>query len=163
MDYNKRIAQCFRSNPLFLDAPADFACSRIALCAATAREIIEVLKKQFDWLSYPRRAFDSDRDMNEVVLSLTGENMSTPESRRLAEAVLDKHVCFETALAENRRTYPLAEFKAFVQAARLYIEAIGRGNLIDRRVASVLYGLSDFLTLERKTVPDQLLLNELTL
>jgi hypothetical protein len=68
--------------------------------------------------AYPRRAFDSDRDKNEVVLSLTGENMSTPESRRLAEA-------------------------------------IGGGNLIDRRVASVLYGLSDYLTLERKTVPDQ--------
>ena len=81
--------------------------------------------------------------------------MSTPKSRRLAEAVLDKHVCFETALAESRRNYPLAEFRAFVQAARLYIEPIGGGNLIDRRVASVLYGLSDYLTLERKTVPDQ--------
>jgi hypothetical protein len=81
--------------------------------------------------------------------------MSTPESTRLAEAMLDKHVCFETALAESRRSYPLAEFKAFVQAARLYIEAIGGDNLIDRRVASVLYGLSQYLTLEPKKVPDQ--------
>jgi hypothetical protein len=81
--------------------------------------------------------------------------MSTPESRRLAEAVLDKNVCFESALAENRRTYPLAQFNALVRATRLYIESIGGGNLIDRRVASMLYGLSDYLTLERKKVPDQ--------
>jgi hypothetical protein len=68
---------------------------------------------------------------------------------------VDKHVCFETALAENRRSYPLAEYNAFVQATRRYIESIGRGNLIDRRVASILYGLSEYLRLERKKVPDQ--------
>jgi hypothetical protein len=45
--------------------------------------------------------------------------MSRPESARLAEAVLDKHVSFETALAENRRGYPLAQFTAFVKATRL--------------------------------------------
>ncbi|MGA8025950.1 MAG: hypothetical protein WB992_02315 [Bryobacteraceae bacterium] len=61
---------------------------------------------------------------------------------------------FETALAENRRSYPRAEFNAFVKATRLYIESIGRGNLIDRRVAGGLYGLSDYLTVERKKVPD---------
>jgi hypothetical protein len=76
--------------------------------------------------------------------------MSRSDNACLAEAVVDKNVCFETALAESRRIYPLAEFNAFVRATRLYIESIGRGNLIDRRVASILYGLSEYLRLERK-------------
>jgi hypothetical protein len=91
----------------------------------------------------------------QVVLLLTDETDEQAENACFAGAVLDKHVCFETALAENRLSYPLAELNASVQATRRYIESIGRGNLIDRRVANILYGLSDYLKLERKKVPDE--------
>jgi hypothetical protein len=60
--------------------------------------------------------------------------MSSPESKRLADAVLCKDGYLELALADNRRTYPLSEFNSFVDATRRYIASIGRSNLIDRRV-----------------------------
>jgi hypothetical protein len=81
--------------------------------------------------------------------------MGSPESERLADAVLCKHGYLELALADKRRKYPLSEFNSFIDAARCYVESIGRSNLIDRRVASILYGLSEYLRLERKSVPDQ--------
>src|SRR6185437_7838532 len=58
-------------------------------------------------------------------------------------------------LADNRRKYPLAKFRSFVEAANRYIQSVGRSKLIDCRVASVLHGPAEYLKLEPKRVPDQ--------
>ena len=51
----------------------------------------------------------------------------------------------------------MAEFKSFVAAAKRYIEALGKDPLIHRDVVSVMSGLREFLEIERKRVPGEVL------
>lgn len=47
--------------------------------------------------------------------------MAESEKDRIARQVADLRVTFDMALS-NKRKYPVAEFKAFVQSARHYIK-----------------------------------------
>ena len=47
--------------------------------------------------------------------------MAASEKDRIARQTADLRVTFDLALSDKRR-YPVAEFKAFVQSARRYIE-----------------------------------------
>ena len=75
---------------------------------------------------------------------------------RLAKEVVELSTSFKMALS-NKRKYPLAEFKSFVAAAKRYIEALGNGPLIHRDVVSAISGLREFLEIERKRVPGEVL------
>jgi len=57
----------------------------------------------------------------------------------------------------NKRKYPAAEFTAFATSARRYVQAIGRDPLIHREVVSAINGLVDFLSVERRRVPDSVI------
>jgi hypothetical protein len=57
----------------------------------------------------------------------------------------------------NKRKYPMVEFKSFVAAAKRYIAALGKDPLIHREVVSAISGLWEFLEIERKRVPGEVL------
>jgi hypothetical protein len=83
--------------------------------------------------------------------------MSDEEKDRLASSVADRHFEFEEALAGNRRKYPRAEFRLFAEAIRLYVERTRRDRMIHRDVARSVNGLVDYLRIERKRVPCEVL------
>jgi hypothetical protein len=75
---------------------------------------------------------------------------------RLAKDVVELSISFKMALS-NKRKYPMVEFKSFVAAAKRYIEALGKDPLIHREVVSAISGLREFLEIERKRVPGEVL------
>jgi hypothetical protein len=61
---------------------------------------------------------------------------------------------FEMALSDKRK-YPVRQFCAFWEAGRRYAELTKRDPLIHRSVVSAVNGLTDFVTAERRRVPEQ--------
>jgi hypothetical protein len=57
--------------------------------------------------------------------------MTAWEKDRIARQTADLRVTFDMALS-NKRKYPVAEFKAFVQSARRYIEITSGDPMIHR-------------------------------
>jgi hypothetical protein len=82
--------------------------------------------------------------------------MPSSEKDRLATEVQDRWVEFQNGLSDKRR-YPLQCFKAFVDAARRYAELTRSDPLIHRKVVEAVNGLTDFLEVERKRLPEQVL------
>jgi hypothetical protein len=78
------------------------------------------------------------------------------EKDKLAERVADLRVTFDLALS-NKRKYPVQEFKAFVQSARRYIEATAADRMIHKSVVRAVNGLREFLQVERKRIPGDVL------
>ncbi len=78
--------------------------------------------------------------------------MPRSEKDRLAAEVHERWIDFNMALSDKRR-YPVAEFKAFWEAARRYGEMTKGDALIHRMVVEAVNGLRDFLSQERKRVP----------
>jgi hypothetical protein len=83
--------------------------------------------------------------------------MGNPEKDGLATLVEEKWLDFQVALSKNKRKYPIQEFRAFVLAARRYIDLTQRDRLIDRTVVKTISGLTGFLQLERKRIPSGIL------
>jgi hypothetical protein len=54
----------------------------------------------------------------------------------------------------NKRKNPGAESAAFATSARRYVHAVGRDPLIYREEVSAINGLVDFLSVERRRVPE---------
>jgi hypothetical protein len=76
---------------------------------------------------------------------------------RLALSVADRHCEFEEALAGNRTKYPTREFRLFAEAVRQYVEKRRSDEMIHRDVARTVHGLVDYLRVERKSVPGEIL------
>src|SRR5436190_9600046 len=57
----------------------------------------------------------------------------------------------------NKREYPMKEFKAFVRIARRYIEITAGDPMIHKSVARAVNGLREFLQVERKRIPGDIL------
>ena len=75
---------------------------------------------------------------------------------RLAKEVVELSISFKMALS-NKCKYPMAEFNSFVAAAKRYLEALRKNPLIHREVVSAISGLREFLEIERKRVPGEVL------
>jgi hypothetical protein len=91
-----------------------------------------------------------------VYLLRYSKGMPPSEKDRSARVVLKRWVDLQSALSDQRK-YPVEHFKAFVEAARRYIELTQRDPLIHRSVADAIHGLTDFLEVERKRVPGDIL------
>jgi hypothetical protein len=78
------------------------------------------------------------------------------EKDRAAQDVSDAKSDFGMALS-NRRRYPVDEFRVFARAVRRYIGLTAEDRLIHRNVAGEISGLADYLKLERKRVPGDVL------
>ena len=86
-----------------------------------------------------------------------GENtMVESEKDRIARQTADLRVTFDMALS-NKRKYPMAEFKAFVQSARHYIQITADDPMIHKSVVRAVNGLREFLQVERKQLPGDIL------
>jgi hypothetical protein len=75
---------------------------------------------------------------------------------RIARQTANLRVTFDMALS-NKRKYPVAEFKAFVQSARRYIEITAGDLMIHKSVVRAVNGLREFLEVERKRIPGDIL------
>jgi hypothetical protein len=79
--------------------------------------------------------------------------MPRSEKDRMASEVQERWVDFNMALSDKRK-YPIGQFKAFWEAGRRYAEMTERDPLIHRVVVEAVNGLMDFLSVERKRVPE---------
>ena len=83
--------------------------------------------------------------------------MPSPEKDRLVAEATECWVDFQLGLSSDKRKYPIQQFKAFWAVTRRYAELTRSDPLIHRSVAEAVNGLTDFLEVERKRVPDQVL------
>jgi hypothetical protein len=82
--------------------------------------------------------------------------MAESEKDRIARQTADLRVTLDMALS-NKRKYPTAEFKAFVESARRYIEMTAGDAMVHKSVVQAVNGLREFLQLERKRIPGDIL------
>ncbi len=82
--------------------------------------------------------------------------MAELEKDRIARQTADLRITFDMAFS-NKRKYPVAEFKAFVQSARRYIEITAADPMIHKSVARPVNGLREFLEVGRKRIPGDIL------
>lgn len=83
--------------------------------------------------------------------------MTPPEKDRLASEVMKRWADFEEALSSDKPKYPFQQFRAFWAATKRYAELTKSDSLIHRRVACAAKGLVEFLEVERKPVPGDVL------
>ena len=82
--------------------------------------------------------------------------MAESEKDRIARQTADLRITFDMALS-NKRKYPVMEFKAFVQSARRYIKLTAGDSMVHRSVVQAVNGLREFLEVERKRIPGDIL------
>jgi hypothetical protein len=70
----------------------------------------------------------------------------------VAKEVEDLRISFEMALSD-RRKYPVKEFAAFAEAVRRYVEMTKDDIKIHKSVVNSVNGLREFIQLERKRIP----------
>src|ERR1700730_6874397 len=63
------------------------------------------------------------------------------------------------ALPQKSGKYPIQQFQAYLSATRRYAELTQSDALIHKSVATAVHGLVDFLSAERKRVPNDVLSN----
>lgn len=82
--------------------------------------------------------------------------MPSSDKDRLAAEVMKRLADFEDALSDKRK-YPLLQFRAFWEVAKRYSELVKDDPLIHRSVAAEVHGLAEYLAVERKRVPQEVL------
>jgi hypothetical protein len=82
--------------------------------------------------------------------------MPDSEKDRAADEVAERRATFDLALS-NKRKYPVQEFRAFVQSARRYIAMTKNDPMIHKSVARAVNGLREYLAVERKRIPGDVL------
>jgi hypothetical protein len=85
------------------------------------------------------------------------DNMLSPEKDRLAAEAMQCWADFQEGLSSDKQKYPVQQFRAFWAVTKLYAELTRSDPLIHRSVAGAVNGLLDFLDVERKRVPDDVL------
>jgi hypothetical protein len=84
-------------------------------------------------------------------------NMPASEKDQLAAEAEQLWADFQTGLSASKRNYPIQQFKAFWEVAKRYAELTESDPLIHRSVVHAVNGLVDYLSVERKRVPDDVL------
>src|SRR6266567_7008288 len=87
---------------------------------------------------------------------LERKSMPDSEKQRLAAEVEKRWVDFQDGLSDKRR-YPMAQFMKFWTAGKRYAELTRNDGLIHRNVAVAINGLREFVSSERKRIPDTIL------
>jgi len=85
------------------------------------------------------------------------DNMPSPEKDRLAAEAMQCWADFQEGLSSGKQKYPVQQFRAFWAVTKRYAELTRSDPLIHRSVAGAVNGLLDFLEVERKCVPDEVL------
>jgi hypothetical protein len=92
-----------------------------------------------------------------MALQRKTEKMPTSQKDQLAAEAVDRWEDFQESLASVKRKYPIQQFQAFWSATKRYAELTKADALIHKRVAAAVHGLVDFLSAERKRVPNDVL------
>jgi hypothetical protein len=82
--------------------------------------------------------------------------MPNSEKDTAADEVAKRRATFNLALS-NKREYPVQEFRAFVQTTRRYIAMTKNDPMIHKSVARAVNGLREYLAVERKRNPGDVL------
>ena len=85
------------------------------------------------------------------------DNMSSAEKDRLAAEAMQCWADFQEGLSSDKQKYPVQQFRAFWAVTKRYAELTKSDSLIHRSVAGAVSGLLDFLEVERKRVPGDIL------
>ena len=85
--------------------------------------------------------------------------MPTPQKDHWAAEAIDRWVDFQESLSSEKRKYPIQQFQAYWLATKRYAELTKPDALIHKSVATAVHGLVDFLSAERKRVPNDVLSN----
>ena len=85
--------------------------------------------------------------------------MSRSEKDRLAVEFEERWIDFHMALSDKRK-YPVQQFGVVWEIGRRYAEMTKQDALIHRVVASAVNGMTDFLTYERKRLPEEVVLKD---
>ena len=83
--------------------------------------------------------------------------MPSPEKDRLAAKAMESWADFQEGLSSDKRKYPIKQFKTFWAVTKRYAELTRSDPLIHRSVAGAVNRLVDFLAVERKRVPNDVL------
>jgi hypothetical protein len=89
-------------------------------------------------------------------INQAGIVMAKSEKDRLAQRVADLRIAFDLALSDKRK-YPVTEFNAFVRSARNYIKVTAGDAMVHKSVVQAVNGLREFLQVERKRIPRNIL------
>ena len=92
-----------------------------------------------------------------MALQRKTEKMPTSQKDQLAAEAVDRWEDFQESLASVKRKYPIQQFQAFWSATKRYAELTKADALIHKRVAAAVHGLVDFLSVEGKPVPSDVL------
>ena len=92
-----------------------------------------------------------------MALERKTEKTSMPEKDKLAAEAIDRWGDFQEGLASVKRKYPISQFQAFCSATKRHAELTKADALIHKQVAAAVHGLVDYLSAERKRVPDDVL------
>jgi hypothetical protein len=92
-----------------------------------------------------------------MALGRKTEKMPTSQKGQLAAEAIDRWQDFQESLASVKRKYPIQQFQAYWSATRRYAELTKADALIHKSVATTVHGLVDFLSAERKRVPNDVL------
>ncbi len=83
--------------------------------------------------------------------------MKVSEKDLLAAEAMDRWEDFQKSLSSEKRRYPIQQFRKFWSAASRYAELTKADSLIHKTLACAVNGLVDFLRVERKQVPADVL------
>ena len=92
-----------------------------------------------------------------MVLGKKTEKMPTSQKDQLAAEAIDRWEDFQESLASVRLKYPIQKFQAYWLATKRDAELTKAEALIHKSVAAAVHGLVDFLSAERKRVPNDVL------
>ena len=82
--------------------------------------------------------------------------MADSQKERLAAEVEERWLDFQEGLSDQRK-YPVEQFRAFWDAGKRYAELTKNDPLIHRKVVVAINGLTEFLSVERKRIPGNIL------
>jgi hypothetical protein len=83
--------------------------------------------------------------------------MLAPGKNRLAAQVMEHWAAFQESLSSQKRSDTTGKFEVFWNTAKRYAELTRSDPLIHRAVAAAVNGPVDFLEVERKRVPADVL------
>jgi hypothetical protein len=95
--------------------------------------------------------------VTEWYLGKKTEKMPTSQKDQLAAEAIYRWEDFQESLASVKRRYPIQQFHAYWSATKRYAELTKADSLIHKGVVVAVHGLVDFLSAERKRVPNDVL------
>jgi hypothetical protein len=81
--------------------------------------------------------------------------MPRSEKDRLAAEFEERWIDFRMALSDKRK-YPVQQFRLVCEIGRQYAERTKNDAMIHRVVVRAVNGMTDYLTCERKRVPEEI-------